>query len=195
MKASGWSPTSAAMTVSPCSLAARSLAIATSVGSPRSATCAAASAVVAAAIAVAHGIDASSRRHWSSATGWECTARISSSATSGGPDEAVPDREHGLAGDRERGVVEEVVRLGDGPGERALDREDAGVYLALGRGRRSRRRSSAGGRARRRPGRGDRTPPRCARRRGRGSRRSSWLSWFRASSTSEVEGSSRLCVG
>ena len=45
------------------------LAIAASVESPFAATCAAASPVVGAAIAVAHGIAASSFRHWSSATG------------------------------------------------------------------------------------------------------------------------------
>ena len=83
--ASGWSPTSAAITVSPYSFAARSLAIAASDGLPCSATCAAASPVVAAAMAVARGMDASSRRHWSSATGCEWTTRMSSSATSAGP--------------------------------------------------------------------------------------------------------------
>ena len=61
------------------------------------------------------GIAASSMRHWSSATGCEWTARTCSSGTSARPDEEVPDREDGLAGDRERRVVEEVVRLGDGP--------------------------------------------------------------------------------
>ena len=42
-------------------------------------------------------------------------------------------REDGLAGDRERRVVEEVVGLGDRAGERALDGEDADVDRAVGR--------------------------------------------------------------
>ena len=43
----------------------------------------------------------------------------------GGPDEAMADREDRLGDDRERGVVQEVVRLVHGPDERALDREHA----------------------------------------------------------------------
>ena len=65
--------------------AARSLAIAASVGSPHSETSEAASAVVAAAIAVVQGIAASNRRHWSSAAGCERTMRTSSRGTSFGP--------------------------------------------------------------------------------------------------------------
>ena len=40
-------------------------------------------------------------------------------------DEAVADREDRLGDDRERRLVQQVVRLGDGPDERALDREHA----------------------------------------------------------------------
>ena len=42
-----------------------------------------------------------------------------------GPDETVIDGQDRLRDDRERRLVEEVVRLGDGADERALDREDA----------------------------------------------------------------------
>src|SRR3972149_6271588 len=46
-----------------------------------------------------------------------------------GAHEAVPDRQHRLADDREgRGGVEQVVRLRDGADERALDRQHAEVY-------------------------------------------------------------------
>ena len=55
------------------------------VSSPSSATAAAASPVVAATTAVAHGIDARSFRHWSSATACERISRTSSSATDAGP--------------------------------------------------------------------------------------------------------------
>ena len=50
-----------------------------------------------------------------------------------GPDEEVPDRENRLADDREGRVVEEVVRLGDGARERALDGQYADVDRAVGR--------------------------------------------------------------
>jgi hypothetical protein len=46
-------------------------------------------------------------------------------------DEAVPDRQDGLARDRERRLVEEVMRLVDRPGQRALDRQDAECDVAL----------------------------------------------------------------
>jgi hypothetical protein len=48
-------------------------------------------------------------------------------------DEAVPDREDGLPGDRERRLVQEVVSLVDGARERALDRKDAEGDLAFRR--------------------------------------------------------------
>ena len=102
-------------------------------GRRSSATCRAASAVVAAAIAVAHGIPATSARHWSSATGCERITRISSSGTSPTRDEAVPDAQCRLGHDRERVLVEQVVRLGDRAGERALDRQHAEVDLAARR--------------------------------------------------------------
>ena len=86
--------------------------------------------------------------------------------------EAVADRQDGLGRDRERRAVQQVVRLGDGAGERALDREHAERDRAAQSQRRRRRGSSAAGRARR-PGRGGRTLRRCARRHGRGSRRAS----------------------
>jgi hypothetical protein len=47
--------------------------------------------------------------------------------------EEVTDGQDRLAGDRERRVVQEVVRLGDGAHERALDRQDADVDRAGGR--------------------------------------------------------------
>ncbi len=50
----------------------------------------------------------------------------------GRPDEVVPDRQHGLRADRERGVVEEVVRLVHRARERALDREDAEQHRSVG---------------------------------------------------------------
>ena len=85
--------------------------------------------------------------------------------------------QHGLAGDRERRVVEEVVRLGDRAGERALDRQDAErrscrSAVACGDRGEARQRNELDAVA----GRGGRTQPRCGRRRVRGSRRS-WLSW------------------
>ncbi len=50
----------------------------------------------------------------------------------GPADELVVDRQHRLADDRERRVVEQVVRLRDRTGERALDREHAVLDLARG---------------------------------------------------------------
>ena len=142
--ASGWSPTSPAMRLSPYMRAARSLAIAASVGSPRSATSEAASAVVAAAIA-------SRPRH--------CREQPAALVERGRmrahdadllerdilrPYEAVADRQHGLARDRERRLVEEVVRLVDGAGERALDRKDAEGDFALRRRLHHRREAGQG---------------------------------------------------
>ena len=63
VNASGWSPTLASMIVRPLILAARSLAIATIVGSASFATIVAASPVVGAATASASGSDAISLRH------------------------------------------------------------------------------------------------------------------------------------
>ena len=63
VNASGWSPTLASMIVRPLILAARSLAIATIVGSASFATIVAASPVVGAATASASGSDAISFRH------------------------------------------------------------------------------------------------------------------------------------
>src|SRR3954451_11967024 len=59
--------------------------MATTVGSASSATTDAASPVVVAATARAPGSEASSLRHWSSATGCEWISRISDSGTSAGP--------------------------------------------------------------------------------------------------------------
>ena len=47
-------------------------------------------------------------------------------------DEAVVDRQNRLGHDRERRLVEQVVRLGDRPDERALDREDAVRHASRG---------------------------------------------------------------
>jgi hypothetical protein len=78
-------PTLSASDTSECTRAARALAIAATEGSPSSATAAAASPVVADTTAVAQGIEASSPRHWSSATGWERISRTSSRGTIAGP--------------------------------------------------------------------------------------------------------------
>ena len=59
------------------------------------------------------------------------------------PDEAVVDRQDRLGDDRERRVVQQVVRLVDGPDERALDREHAVRCTARPRPRRRRRRRTA----------------------------------------------------
>ncbi len=83
--ASGWSPALSTIGVNPYSRTARGLAIAASVGSPRSATSRAASAVVAAATATASGSEASRLRHWSSAIGWERITRSSPGGTTAGP--------------------------------------------------------------------------------------------------------------
>ena len=65
-----------------------------------------------------------------------------------GPDEAVANRQDRLGVDRQRRVVEEVVRLVHGSRERALDREDAEGHLALGcglhDGREARKRDEVG---------------------------------------------------
>ena len=50
----------------------------------------------------------------------------------GRANEAVADRQDRLAGDRERRVVEQVVRLVHRPGERALDGQDAERDVAVG---------------------------------------------------------------
>ena len=55
------------------------------------------------------------------------------------PDQAVADRQDGLARDRERRLIEEVVRLVDRAGQRALDREDAEGDLSVCRRRHHRR--------------------------------------------------------
>ena len=47
------------------------------------------------------------------------------------PDEAMADAERGLGDDRQRVLVQQVVRLVDRAGERALDRQDAEVDLPL----------------------------------------------------------------
>ena len=127
VNASGWSPTSAASTTRPCSAAARSLAIATSVGSASRATCAAASAVVPAAIACrarqrGEQAPALVERHGMRAHDADLRQRHLGDA-----DEEVPDRQDRLLGDRRRRVDEQVVRLGDRAGDRALDRQHARV--------------------------------------------------------------------
>jgi hypothetical protein len=62
--------------------------------------------------------------------------------------------QHGLVRDRERRGLQQVVRLGDRPDERALDREDAELDLARDRrrgdGREARQRND-GGRLREEP--------------------------------------------
>ena len=70
-------------------------------------------------------VEASSLRHWSSATGCEWISRTSSSATSAGPTRQWLTGQDRLGHDRERRFVEEVVGLGDRPDERALDRQHA----------------------------------------------------------------------
>ncbi len=113
-------------------------AIAVTEGSPPSATSAAASAVVPAAIAVATA----------SPPAAACTGRARSMRAHDAdllerhvldPDQAVPDLEHRLVRDRERRRLEQVVGLGDRPGDRALDREHAERDIADGGGLRDRR--------------------------------------------------------
>ena len=73
---------------------------------------------------------------------------ISSSGDVAERDEAVADAERRLGDDRERVLVEQVVRLGDRAGERALDRQHAEVDLAargrLGDGEEARQRPELG---------------------------------------------------
>ena len=64
-----------------------------------------------------------------------------------GRGEAMPDRQHRLADDRERPVVEQVVRLGNRARERALDRENAVAGLGRRRPHPRRRGSPAAARA------------------------------------------------
>ena len=80
-------------------------------------------------------------------------------------DEVVPDRERGLGDDRERRLVEQVVRLVHRTGERALDRQHAVRHLARSPSPGSRRRTCPRRRARTRTGIAAQRPPRCARRR------------------------------
>ena len=80
-------------------------------------------------------------------------------------DEVVPDRDRRLGDDRDRRLVEQVVRLVHGPGERALDRQHAVRHLALDRRLGSRPRTCPRRRARTRTGRAAQRPRRCARRR------------------------------
>ena len=123
----------AAITESAFSRAARSLAIATTAGlaaAPRPAPPRRRSSPQ--RPRVRPGSDASRFRHWSSAIGCERISRTSSSGTAAGADEAVADRQDRLGDDRERRVEEEVVRLVDGPGERALDRKHAVGASAAG---------------------------------------------------------------
>ena len=108
-------------------------------GSPPSATSAAASAVVPAAIAVAHGIAASSRLHWSSAAGCERTTRICSSGTFSSPTRQCRICSTVSSADRQRRRLEQIVGLRDRAGDRALDREHAERDLADGGGLRDRR--------------------------------------------------------
>ena len=103
--------------------------------------------------------------------GCERTTRISSSATSARPDEAVPDREHGLAR-RSRAATRRGGRASRSPAPRASSRSGArrtrSVPSAVA--------STTADEARQRlelrfAERACRTPRRCARRRGPGSRR------------------------
>jgi len=50
------------------------------------------------------------------------------------PEQEVPDRQHGLAHDREWRIPEQIVCLRDGPDKRALDRQHAVLDLARGNG-------------------------------------------------------------
>ena len=116
-----WSPTSSAREARPCIRAARALAIAATAGSPSSATAAAASPVVGAATAVRP------RHRREEAPALVERDRVRADLADvlerhlRGPDEAVVDRQDRLGDDRQRGVVEQVVRLVP-PGRRGSSR-------------------------------------------------------------------------
>ena len=149
-----------------CSRSARSPTIAASPGSVDSATSAAAVGRRRRRDRPARGIDRSSPRHCSSATGCERTTRIvlqrrSARARRGGGGSGSTSRATIESGR----LVEQVVRLVDRPGERALDRQHAVRRPRPRPSPRSRPRTCPRRRARTQTGRAARPPRRCGRRR------------------------------
>ena len=111
------------------------------------------------------GIDRSSSRHCSSATGCELDDADVLQLDGSRADEVVADRDRRLGDDRDGRLVEQVVRLVDRPGERALDRQHAVRHLARRPSPRSPPRTCPRRRARSRTGTAARPPRRCVRRR------------------------------
>ena len=125
VNASGWSPTFPSMIVSPLIRAARSLAIATTVGirePGHDGGC-----VTGRGRGDRDGVG--ERRQQPAALVERDRVRVDladlGERDHGGADEAVVHGQDRLRDDRERRLVEQVVRLGDRADERALDREDA----------------------------------------------------------------------